>query len=181
MKRLFAFAALIAALSPLSAAYSIIIPSHAGEPYRLLTEDSDMLSLDGSIWYRKWNGLLAERLADGIYEVSGDGGAVIVSSSDDAEALQAALAFESGLTSAVLPSLSGLDAEEMADAGFRSMIVLSRTSELEERLYANEGIEIIHARAGDIVDFEGGMPLGDDGPEVMVTCPRCGARFTMLL
>ena len=76
---------------------------------------------------------------------------------------------------------TGLDAEEMADAGFRSMIVLSRTSELEERLYANEGIEIIHARGGDILDFEGGMPLADDGQKVMVTCPRCGARFTILL
>lgn len=181
MKRLFALAALIAALSPLAAAYSIIAPSHAGEPYRLLTEDSDMLSLDSSVWYKRWNGLLAERLADGIYEISGDGGAVIISSSGDAEALQTALAFESGLKSAVLPSLSGLDAEEMADAGFRSLVVLSRTSELEERLYANEGIEIIHARGGDILDFEGGMPLVDDGREVMVTCPSCGARFTIIL
>ena len=69
MRRAVSILALIIASSSLFAAYSIVTPESSDGMYMLMNAVGETLPLDDDLYYKEWNGLLAEQLNTGIYKV----------------------------------------------------------------------------------------------------------------
>ena len=96
MKKVFCVLAfMLLALSLLSASFSVVIPERRGEDYSILSFDGDVLPLDNSVFYKHWNGILAENLDTGIYKITeGSDSCIVVMSGTSAEDLFFSLRFE---------------------------------------------------------------------------------------
>lgn len=69
MKRFVALIAAFVLVVPLFASFTIVIPRRGDVWYSVMAENGEILPLDDSVYYKRWNGLLAENLSDGIYMV----------------------------------------------------------------------------------------------------------------
>ena len=175
MKKVFCVLAfMLLALSMLSAAFSVVIPERRREDYSILSFDGDVLPLDNSVFYKHWNGILAENLDTGIYKITeGSDSCIVVMSGASAEDLFFSLRFEEADTIIFQGGFNG-EPEVLAEAGIKNVVFTRRLSELEERLFQNEGINIIYTHPGSLVD----IPLEYKKPE-LIYCPRCGYAFSL--
>ena len=78
MRRAVSILALIIASSSLFAAYSIVTPESSDGMYMLMNAVGETLPLDDDLYYKEWNGLLAEQLNTGIYKVRDNGESVVI-------------------------------------------------------------------------------------------------------
>ena len=182
MKKLITLVAVLSIASLLFADYTVIIPEHRGEYYSLMAENGEILPLDDYVYYKRWNGLLAENLGEGIYRIEEDGNSVIVVMNGVSEStLDAALHFENADTAILPESFTGFPGI-LGDAGVSEAVFLRRLSDLERRLYENEGITVSYIRPGALLDITDGLPaIADTGKTITVTCPECGHSFTLYL
>ena len=179
MKRFVALIAAFVLVVPLFASFTIVIPGRGDIWYSVMAENGEILPLDDSVYYKRWNGILAENLADGIYMVTdNDTSCVVIMGGVSEDALDLALNFYSADT-VIIPRGMKVDPEILGDASVRDAILLSRLSDLEKRLYENEGISVHYSKPGELIDIIDGRPaLEDSGKAVLVTCPDCGREFT---
>ena len=60
-----------------------------------MAENGEILPLDDSVYYKRWNGILAENLADGIYMVTeNDASCVVIMDGVSEDALDLALNYQ---------------------------------------------------------------------------------------
>ena len=171
-KAICAVSVLIMSASILSASYSIVTPERNESFYSVLSSDGEVLLIDESIFYKRWNGLLAENIAEGIYKISDESSSCIIVM--DGYSIEGAnLRFENA-DSIIFLDNPKLDPEALSEIGIRNAVFARRLSELEERLYQNEGISISYIRPGDIID----IPITEQNTErIHVYCPHCGYSF----
>lgn len=174
MRRLIALALSLIVLLPLSA-FSIVAPQRLGEPFAVLSDEGDIQPLDDSVWYKRFDGILLEQLDEDVYKAED---VIVIGNDKDSTTLERALRFED-TTTVIFAGRNPLDVEMIADIGAECVMLPRRVSELEERLYGNEGIAVKYYRNGDVIDIADGLPVDnqDDGNEVWVVCPECGTRF----
>ena len=183
MKRLIAITLALLAILPLSASFSVVIPSRPHDSYAIMTDNGDILPLDEHVWLKRWNGITAEQMDTGIYRIEDDGDFIwVITGPADPLTLDRLFRFESDITTIITPDTRGLDPEDIADTGCRVVVTGKRMSALNERIFGNEGVDIEYFRSGDIIDIENGLPVNGSGADtIVVTCPCCGNRFTIEL
>lgn len=181
MKKILSILALLIISLDLYAAMAIAVPERDNERFALI-DGRDMLILDDYVWYKRWHGLLAEQLDDGIYMISDGNHAVIA-----AERSVSTWELEDTISLYDADSLillgSGIpDVEVLKDSGITTLLLLNRPTELEKRMLKEEGISAITVKPGDVLDFENGQPVDDNkGTPVSVICPMCGTRFAIYI
>ncbi len=169
-------------LSPI-ASYSIAIPDRIGMPYVLISDDgNDTLSLDDTVWYRKWQGLLIEQTDSSIYMVTDqDGDSLVIANNRAAlEKLRNAIRFYDVKT-LLYSGMPAIPAESLAKEGITQALLMERLTEEEEAIYEENGISFSYIRPGDIVDIDNDSinveQIGEEG--IIVICPHCKNSFTI--
>ena len=181
MKKAFTILIFLVLSLNIFATATIIVPEKDEEHFILLS-GKEMLPLDDYVWYKKWNGLLAQQLDEGIYIITENSHSVVVAEKDtEPETIERAIRFEYA-DSLILLGSSYPDAEELKDSGIRNLLLTRRVSEVERRILSKEGITVSSIREGDVIDFESGKPVLEDGKTpISVICPDCGTRFVIYI
>ncbi len=181
MKKIFLILLMLAVILPAFASYTIVMPERFDCDYQIMTDDGELLSLDESIYYKRWIGLLAENLDTGIYMITEDGNSVIaVMDGTDERMLYNAIAFTSADT-IIIPEKMNADPEILAASDITDAVLFSHLSELQERLYKNSGIEITYSHPGDLLNISDGRPVINDGRNLIVLCPHCGNQIEIYI
>ena len=95
------------------------------------------------------------------------------------EAIEDALRFEYGMTTAIVPDASGLEARTLSEAGIRALLTMEPMPQIRKRLMEEENIEVQRAQRGSLIDIENGLPTKDSAnrKELIFFCPDCGHEF----
>ena len=163
----------------LSASYSIALPERGHPCFTIIDNDGETIELDGYVWYKRWNGLLLERIDDGIYSVTeGDSSVLLVEECADISDIKGALRFGRG-TALIISALPVLDTEAMEDEGVMDAIIMHRLPEREAARLSALGFRIGERRPGEVVRIGNqGLPLQEERP-IIVTCPHCRHSFSI--
>ena len=99
------------------------------------------------------------------------------------EAIEDALRFEYGMTTAIVPDASGLEARTLSEAGIRVLLTMEPMPQIRERLMEEENIEVQRAQRGSLIDIENGLPTKDSAnrKELIFFCPDCGHEFKIVI
>lgn len=182
MRRAVSILALIIASSSLFAAYSIVTPESSDGMYMLMNAVGETLPLDDDLYYKEWNGLLAEQLNTGIYKVRDNGeSVVIVTKPYSVDLLRYALWSQMDINTVVMPVLDAIEPSELKDSGVTQVITFTEPTELDERFYSLQQIKLDAIDYGDIIDIVDGNAAIDEKTEIAVSCPHCGETFTITL
>lgn len=163
------------------AGFSIAIPDRDSPWYQVISTDGNIIALDDSVLYKRWNGLLLDRSSNGMYTVSEDSNDVtVIASGLDSRLILSTIRLAEPRT-IIIPDASPLDSENLADYGVSNVVSLKRLSKLQEAMYEAKGITITYSRPGDVLGFENGLPMKNTGAEdtLVVICPRCGEQITV--
>lgn len=179
MRRSLTIITIMLMATSLFASYSIALPERGIPHFSVISDDGDTIALDDYIWYKRWNGLLLERIDDGIYSVDEDGSSVLlIEEGADIVDIRDALRFNDGIE-LMISALPILDTDAMEDEGVKDVIIMTRLSERERVRLEALGFDIEERRPGDVVQ------IGGDGTEeaerVLVTCPYCHRSFSIYL
>ena len=182
MRKALSILFMIIALLPLSAAYSVVTPASPDGEYMLLNAIGETLPLDDNLYYKEWSGLLAEQLNTGIYKIrENERSAIVVTKPYSMDLLRYALWSQMDITTLIVPALPDIEPSELADSAISEIVTFSRASELDERLYSIQGIEVHTVEPGYIVDIHDGKPLIDEGRQIHAVCPHCGETFVITI
>ena len=163
------------------AGFSIAIPDRDSPCYQVISTAGDIIPLDDSVYYKRWNGLLLDRSTDGMYTVSENRtGVTVIASGLDPRHILSTLRLAEPRT-IIIPDASHLNPEDLANYGVSHVVSLKRLTKLQEAMYDAKGVTLTYARPGDVLDFENVIPVKDTGPEdtLVVICPRCGEQITV--
>ena len=163
------------------AGFSIAIPDRDSPWYQIISTDGNIIELDDSVYYKRWNGLLLDRSTDGMYTVSEDRtGVTVIANGLAPRHIPSTLRLAEPRT-IIIPDASPLDPEDLADYGVSHVVSLKRLSKLQEAMYGAKGVTLTYSRSGDVMDFENGLPVEDTGAEdtLIIICPRCGEQITV--
>ena len=168
-------------IASVSAGFSIAIPDRDSPWYKVISTDGDIIALDDSVYYKRWNGLLLDRSSDGMYTVSeGRVGVTVIAEGLDPRHILSTLRLAEPRT-IIIPDASALNPEDLADYGVSHVVSLKRLSKLQESMYEAKGVTLTYARPGDVLAFQNGLPVEDTGAEdtLIIICPRCGEQITV--
>ena len=170
-------------ITPLFAGYGISIPDRGNYDF-IVVKDGEMLPLDENVWMKRWNGITAEQLDKGIYKVTeGSESILITYPGTSGENIEDALRFEYGMTTAIVPDASGLEARTLSEAGIRVLLTMKPMPQIRKRLMEEENIDVLRAQRGSLIDIENGLPTKDSAnkKELIFFCPDCGHEFKIVI
>ncbi len=179
---LFLFFSLLV-VSSLFSSYSISLGQNEYGYVRILDEGGDVISLDDSVWFKKWNGLVLERIGTWNYKITEPDGSqlIVITRRGNFSDVEFELSFSSCrllVTERMLPSIDALEGSPV-----KEIIVPFRVDELTRRTYAANGIKITEIRPSDLIDVENGIyiPSSSDVDTIFVRCPDCGRMIEVQL
>ena len=178
MRRLLALISAMLIASSLFASYSIALQERGYPHFAVISRDGDTIALDDYIWYKPWNGLLLERIDDGIYSVDEGGRSVLlVEEGADITDIRDALRFNDGI-GMIISALPVLDTKAMEAEGVMDAIITHRLPAREKARLAALGFTIEERRPGEVVDI--GRRVQEE-ERILVTCPHCHHAFSIYL
>ena len=183
MKTLAILVLSLLSIAPLFAGYSISIPDSGNDDF-IVVKDGEMLPLDENVWMKRWNGLTAEQLDNGIYKVTEESESILISyPGTSREAIEDALRFEYGISTAIIPDSNGLEAGTLAEAGIRLLLTIEPMPQIQERLMEEENIDVQRIQRGSLIDIENGFPIKDSSnrKELIFFCPDCVHEFRITI
>lgn len=183
MKRTMVIMALLAALSTYLFAdgWTLQLPLSREEAPTVARDGRD-IALDEYVWYKRWQGLLLERLAHDVYRIEdGDGTSLVVVGAADVDGVLEDVSWTLGDADAIV-LLTGIpqNTDVIEDLGV-DVYAAGSVDRVSLRRLERAGVDVYRIAAGcDIVIDDGELSVTgglDEG--FVVTCPCCGHTFVI--